>query len=55
MEEEINECAYWLELLQEGNLVPRERIAPLHAEANELTAIIVASINSAKQRRAGPP
>ncbi len=55
VEEEIDECAYWLELLQEGNLVPRERIAPLHAEANELTAIIVASINSAKQRRTGPP
>jgi len=55
VEEEIDECAYWLELLQESNLVPREHIAPLYTEANELTAIIVASTNSAKQRRTGPP
>jgi four helix bundle protein len=55
VEEEIDECAYWLELLQEGSIVPREIIAPLHAEADELTAIIVTAITSAKQHRAKRP
>ncbi|MGN6563959.1 MAG: four helix bundle protein [Thermomicrobiales bacterium] len=51
VEEEADECAYWLELLRDSNLVPQgEPIAVLLAESNELVAITVASINTARCR-----
>jgi four helix bundle protein len=46
--EESDECCFWLELIMDGDLLPRNRIEPLHQEANELTAIFVASIRTAK-------
>ena len=55
VEEELDECAYRLELLQESATVRRERIAPLYAEADELTAIIVRAITSAKQHKISRP
>ena len=62
VEEEIDESAYWLELIAESGLLKRSRIADLLKEANELTAIIVASIKtskvnlktSSKSKRAAP-
>jgi len=42
-EEEADESAFWLELLAESGLVPAKRLASLATEADELTAIIVAS------------
>lgn len=51
VEEEADECAYWLELLRDNNLVPHEeRVAALLAASNELVAITVASINTARRR-----
>jgi four helix bundle protein len=46
--EEADECCYWLELIMDGEILPRNRIEPLHREANELTAIFVASMRTAK-------
>jgi four helix bundle protein len=46
--EESDECGYWLELIIEGGLLPKERVAPLLQESEELTAIFVASVRSAK-------
>jgi len=43
VEEEADESAFWLELVIDHGLMPAEKIAPLHAEAGELTAIMVAS------------
>lgn len=51
VEEEADECAYWLELIQEGNLLPAEEITPLLQEARELTAIFTASGRTAKSNR----
>ncbi len=48
VEEEADECIYWFELMEEANLLPQATIAPLKSEANELLAIIIASINSAR-------
>ncbi len=48
--EEADECCYWLELIMDGKLLPRNRVGPLHQEANELTAIFVASIRTAKSK-----
>lgn len=45
--EEIDECGYWLELIMEGELLPAERVKPLHTEAEELTAIFVAASRKA--------
>ncbi len=49
--QELEETVYWLELLVEGEIVPANRLADLLAEANELTAILVASVKTAKQHR----
>ncbi len=46
--EEADECLYWLELIQETNLVKGERLQDLTKEANELVAIMLASRKTAK-------
>jgi four helix bundle protein len=45
--EEIDECGYWLELIMDGELLPAERVKPLHDEAEELTAIFVTASRTA--------
>lgn len=50
VEEEADETLFWLELLEESEIVPAKRLTALIEEANELVAIIVASINTAKKR-----
>jgi four helix bundle protein len=47
VEEEADESAYWMELIIDGGLLPRERVEPLRQEASELTAIVAASRISA--------
>ena len=51
VEEEADESAYWLELLVESGIVPPAKLADLMRECDEITAIIVASIRTAKARR----
>jgi four helix bundle protein len=46
--EEADESAYWLELIIEGELLAANLVEPLLQEANELTAIMVASRKSAQ-------
>ncbi len=43
VEEEADECGYWLELVIEAGLLKPELVNPLLEEANELTAIITSS------------
>jgi four helix bundle protein len=50
VEEEADECAYWLELTVESGLLPAAMLQDLLAEANELVAIFVASARTAKRR-----
>jgi four helix bundle protein len=58
VEEEADETALWLELLEECRLAPATRLEPLSREAGELLAITVASIRTARMgrgvRRANP-
>jgi four helix bundle protein len=49
-EEEADEALYWLELIAELNYVPPERLNAIVAEANELLAIIVASIKTSREK-----
>ena len=46
--EEADECGYWLELIIDGELLRRDLVEPLLNEANELTAIMVASHKTAQ-------
>ncbi|MBY0456934.1 MAG: four helix bundle protein [Gemmataceae bacterium] len=48
VEEESDECAYWLELLCESEMVAANALADLLREANEITAMVVASIRTAR-------
>ncbi|MCW5894254.1 MAG: four helix bundle protein [Bacteroidetes bacterium] len=51
VEEEADECQYWMELLSESGIMKGDVITPLHQEAKELTAIFTASGKTAKSRR----
>jgi four helix bundle protein len=46
---ELEETAYWLELLIEGEIVPAAQLQPLCAECDELTAIFVTIIKRARE------
>ena len=46
VEEEADESALWMELLIESGMVPQRRLEKLLDEANQLTAIVVASRKS---------
>ena len=48
--EEADECCFWLELIMDGELIPRNRVEPLFRESNELTAIFVSSIRTIKAK-----
>ena len=48
VEEEADESAYWFSLVIDADLAPREQVEELLNEANQLTAIIVASIKTAR-------
>jgi four helix bundle protein len=49
VEEESDESALWLELLGDSKLIRKERLSDLHREANEITAMVVASIKSSRR------
>jgi four helix bundle protein len=48
--QELDESIYWMELLVEAGIVASDRLADLLTEANELTAIFVASAKTARKR-----
>ena len=48
VEEEADESLYWLELIEESNLVKSEDLIALKKEADELTAIFTAIGKTAK-------
>ncbi len=50
VEEETDESLYWMELLIEAGIVKQELLEPLMQETDELLAITVASINTARKR-----
>ena len=43
VEEEADECVYWLEIIVEARILPAALIAPLKREAEEILAIMAAS------------
>ncbi len=49
--QELDETAYWLELLIESGIVPESKLAPLLGETDELIAIFVTIANKLKARK----
>lgn len=48
VEEEADETSYWIELLIDSGLINRERVVDLLKEADEILAMVVSSIKTAK-------
>lgn len=48
--QELEETAYWFELLVEARIVPEEKLRPLLNETNELTAIFVTIVTKVKRK-----
>jgi four helix bundle protein len=49
VEEEDDETLFWLELLEESELITAAKLTAIKEEANELIAITVASIKTARR------
>jgi four helix bundle protein len=48
--QELDETAYWLELLVESKIVAERKLAALMKETDELTAIFVTIVNKMKRK-----
>ena len=48
---ELDESAYWLELLADGEIMATGQLQPVHKECEELIAIFVASIKTARNNQ----
>jgi len=49
--QELEETLYWIELLTDSGIVPAGKLADLIKECGEITAILVASVKTAKGRK----
>jgi four helix bundle protein len=54
VEEEADECLYWLELLIETGEIPETQVRNLMKETNEILAMIVASIKTLRRKIQNP-
>jgi four helix bundle protein len=54
VEEECDEALYWMELLVESNQVRPELLRDLMNEADEILAMVVTSIKTARARKQSP-
>ncbi len=50
VEEECDEALYWMQMLIEAGIVKPSRLGELMSEANEIIAIVVSSIRTARAR-----
>jgi four helix bundle protein len=46
---ELEETAYWLELLVDGKIVPADKVSAVRQECDELIAIFVTILKSSKE------
>ena len=51
VEEEADEAAYWMELLVEAGIMPEAKVSELLDESNQLVAIVVSSIKTAREKQ----
>ena len=48
--EEIDECLYWLELIEESELLKKEKLVELISETKELIAIFVSTLKTLRNK-----
>jgi four helix bundle protein len=51
VEEEADESAYWLDVIVATDMMAAARVSDLRQEADEILAMVIASIRTAKKRR----
>ena len=51
VEEEADETEYWLEILVEADLAPKEQINNIYKETDEILAMTVASLKTLRNRK----
>jgi len=51
VQEEADETCFWLEVIQEDGMLPKQKVRPLYEEANELLRIVTAVCRSASPRQ----
>jgi len=51
VEEEADESIYWMELLVEGGLIRKDDLSDLLNEANQILAMTVSSIRTARGKK----
>ncbi len=49
VEEEADECVYWLELIADSDLLPVNRLPEILDEANQIVAMTVSPIKTARK------
>lgn len=55
VEEEADECLYWMELLIEGGVMSEKKLAKLYADVNEIVAMVVSSIKTMRSKLTNDP
>jgi four helix bundle protein len=55
VEEEADESSFWLELLEDSGLTISDEVRRLRSEADQLVAIVVSSIRTARGPRTQVP
>jgi four helix bundle protein len=50
VEEEADECMYWMELLVEAGIVSTNKVTELQDQADQIVAMTVSSIRTARSR-----
>ncbi|MGW8301577.1 MAG: four helix bundle protein [Desulfobacterales bacterium] len=51
VEEEADETIFWLEVIEEVEILKNDSISSLMQECNEILSIVVSSINTARKRK----
>ncbi len=55
VEEEADECLYWMELLIGGGVISEKKLSKLYADVDEIVAMIVSSIKTMRSKRSTNP
>jgi len=50
VEEESDESSFWLEMIEDAGIMSVKKLSALRAESEEITAIMVSSIRTARSR-----
>jgi four helix bundle protein len=51
VEEELDECMFWMEIIIDSGLIKESLVKPLFNEANELLSIVISNKKTLKNRR----